>query len=174
MLRRQPAYENVPAMTSPMAVPGAHNAVLVVLSILIAILASFTALDVASRIRTSDGRARGLWLCAAAVALGGGIWAMHFVAMLALSLPGVQIGYDLGLTLASLALAVLFTGAGFTVMAWPAPVPGRTIVAGLLMGCGVVAMHYLGMTAMRMDAHIRYDPAWVAVSVLIALGAATA
>ncbi len=161
-------------MTPPMAVPGAHNAFLVVLSILIASLASFTALDVASRIRTSNGRARGLWLCAAAVALGGGIWAMHFVAMLALSLPGVQIGYDLGLTLASLALAVLFTGAGFMVMARPAPVRGRIVVAGLLMGCGVVAMHYLGMTAMRMDAHIRYDPAWIAVSVLIALGAATA
>lgn len=153
---------------------GAHNTFLVALSILIAIFASFTALDIASRIRAASGRARTIWMCAASLALGGGIWAMHFVAMLAFSLPGVRMGYDLGLTLASLALAIVFTGAGFTTMTWPVPFRGRTLTAGLLMGCGVLAMHYLGMAAMRMHATVGYNRIWLAFSVLIAIGAATA
>lgn len=157
-----------------MVMLGAHNAFLVALSILIAIFASFTALDIASRIRASSGRARAIWICAASLALGGGIWAMHFVAMLAFSLPGVRMGYDLGLTLASLALAIVFTGAGFMTMTWPVPFRGRTLTAGLLMGCGVLAMHYLGMAAMRMHATVGYNRIWLAYSVLIALGAATA
>lgn len=151
---------------------GVHDTSLVALSILIAIFASFTALDIASRIRASRGWTRRIWISAAAVALGGGIWAMHFVAMLAFSVPGMPMGYDLTLTLLSLAVAVVFTGAGFTIMGWRAA--WRTPAAGLLMGMGVLAMHYVGMAAMRMPATLSYAPGWVALSVSIALGAATA
>ena len=71
--------------------PGSHDLVLVALSILIAALASYTALDLATRMRAASGSASLGWLGAAAVAMGGGIWSMHFVAMLAFSLPGVDI-----------------------------------------------------------------------------------
>jgi PAS domain S-box-containing protein len=157
-----------------MIMVGSHDRVLVVLSILVASFASFTALSLASRVRASSGWMRRFWLGAAAVALGGGIWAMHFVAMLAFSMPGMIMTYEPGLTLLSLALAVLFTAAGFIVMGEHAASPQRVFGAGLLMGSGVVAMHYVGMAAMRMDATLDYDPIWVTISVLIAIGAATA
>ena len=157
-----------------MIMAGTHDARLVVLSILIAIFASFTALDIAARIRATESRMHRVWVSAAAVALGGGIWAMHFVAMLAFSVPGMRMGYDLGLTLLSLALAVLFTGAGFAIMGWRWSFQFRALAAGILMGFGVAAMHYVGMAAMRMPGTVRYDPVWVVASVLIALAAATA
>ncbi len=157
-----------------MAMIGPQNPLLFVLSILIAIFASFTALDVAGRIRASDGPARRVWIGAASMSLGGGIWSMHFVAMLALSIPGIQMGFDLGLTLVSLIRAVLFTGGGFTILGGQPAVQGRTAAAGFLMGSGVLAMHYVGMAAMRTRSAISYDLSWVATSVAIAMAAATA
>jgi NO-binding membrane sensor protein with MHYT domain len=70
-----------------MPVHGAHQPVLVLLSILVAFAASYTALDLAGRIRGAEGRVRGAWLVASAIAMGGGIWAMHFVAMLSFQMP---------------------------------------------------------------------------------------
>ncbi len=157
-----------------MSVTGTHDAFLVNLSILIAMFASFTALSLAGRVRASTGWARGTWLAAASLALGGGIWAMHFVAMLALSMPGMEMDYDLPLTILSLGIALLFTGAGFAVMNWERVSRIRVVVAGLLMGSGVVTMHYVGMAAMRMPATLSYERTWLAASVLIAIGAATA
>ncbi|WP_173655688.1 MHYT domain-containing protein [Sphingomonas turrisvirgatae] len=153
---------------------GAHDDFLVALSIGIAIFASYTALSLAGRIRASRQRARRVWLGAAAVTLGGGIWAMHFVAMLAFSMPGMTISYDVGPTLLSLALAIGFTGAGLATLNWQQVTPARTALAGALIATGVVGMHYLGMAAMRMPAALRYDPVWVAISIVIALVAATA
>jgi PAS domain S-box-containing protein len=98
---------------------------------------------------------------------------MHFVAMLAFSMPGMSTAYDPGLTLLSLALALGFTGAGFSLMNWRSDSLTRVLGAGLLMGFGVVAMHYVGMAAMRMDATLSYGQGWLSVSVLIAIGAAT-
>ncbi|MBB4100748.1 MHYT domain-containing protein [Sphingomonas kyeonggiensis] len=157
-----------------MTMTGSHDAFLVVLSILIAIFASFTALSLASRIRSSTGWTKRVWVSAAAIALGGGIWSMHFVAMLAFHMPGLRMGYDLGLTLLSLALALGFTGVGFAMLNWQSVSRGRIAAAGLLIGSGVLAMHYVGMAAMRMPATLNYEPLWFGVSVLIALGAATA
>ncbi len=108
-----------------------HDPVLVALSILIAALASYTALDLATRMRAASGRASRAWLAAAAIAMGGGIWSMHFVGMLAFSLPGIEVSYDLAIS----------------------------------------AMHYTGMGAMRMAAFIEYDPRWVVISIVIAVGA---
>ncbi|WP_422056289.1 MHYT domain-containing protein [Sphingomonas sp.] len=156
-----------------MTMHGAHNGYLVVLSIAVAILASFVSLSLASRIRASRGRARQVWLAAAAATLGGGIWSMHFVGMLAFSMPGVTMGYDSGQTLLSLAIAIAFTGAGLATFNWLRVTARRIALAGLLIGSGAVAMHYLGMAAMRMPATLAYDWGWVTISVMIALGAAT-
>jgi PAS domain S-box-containing protein len=154
-----------------MALVGTHDPALVALSILIATAASYTALDLAGRVRASQGWVSHAWLTAAAVVMGGGIWSMHFVAMLAFRMPGMQVEYDLGITLLSLVFPIAVTGLGFLVVNRPAL--GRTglIVAGLLMAAGIVAMHYTGMAAMRMDADLRYQAIWVAISVLIAIGA---
>ncbi|NMN05310.1 MULTISPECIES: MHYT domain-containing protein [unclassified Novosphingobium] len=157
-----------------MTMTGTHEANLVILSILIAVFASFTALSLAGRVRAGQGWARRVWLAAASVALGGGIWAMHFVAMLAFRLPGMAMRYDPGITLLSLAIAIAFTGAGFAALDRRNQSLPRIAAAGLLMGLGVVAMHYLGMAAMRMDGTMHYDPLWLALSVVIAIVAATA
>lgn len=157
-----------------MIVHGTHDKYLVILSILIAMFASFTALSLASRMRASMGWMHRVWLSAAAVTLGAGIWSMHFVAMLAFSMPGMETSYNLGLTFLSLCIALIFTGAGFAVMNWQAISPQRVVAAGLLIGSGVLAMHYIGMAAMRMAATLSYDRQWLAASILIALGAATA
>lgn len=157
-----------------MILTGTHDRTLVALSIFIAVFASYTALSVAQRIRASSGWARNIWILAATIALGGGIWSMHFVAMLAFSVPGMSMRYDLALTIFSLALALIFTGAGLRVMSDAERSVPRVVVAGLLIGCGVLVMHYVGMAAMHMDATMGYDRAWVAASIFIAIGAATA
>ena len=157
-----------------MTLTGVHDPYLVVLSIIIAIFASFTALSLASRVRASSDRARLLWLFAAATALGGGIWSMHFVAMLAFSMPGMPMSYDVATTLGSLALAIVVTGIGLATWDWRKGQFRRTLAAGMLIGTGVASMHYLGMAAMRMPATLSYDPVWVAISIVIALVAATA
>ena len=157
-----------------MTMTGTHDAKLVILSILIAVLASFTALSLAGRVRAGLGWARWVWLAGAAVALGGGIWSMHFVAMLAFRLPGMEMSYDPWLTLLSLGIAIAFTGAGFAALEQRPETARRIVPAGVLMGAGVVAMHYLGMAAMRMDAAMHYDPLWLGISVVIAIGAAIA
>ncbi|MFG3592111.1 MHYT domain-containing protein [Bradyrhizobium sp. RDI18] len=148
--------------------PGTHDPVLVALSVLIAALSSYTALDLATRMRAASGSASLGWLGAAAVAMGGGIWSMHFVAMLAFSLPGVEISYDPLLTLLSLALPILVAAAAFVVVSQRA---NALVASGIGMGLAISGMHYTGMSAMRMAASIHYDPVWVVLSIAIAIGA---
>src|SRR3954463_9640827 len=104
----------------------AHNSALVVLSVLIAVLGSWTALDLLHRVRANAGATRLWWLVGAATATGGSIWSMHFVGMLAYDL-GMAIQYDTNLTALSLLLAVAATGVGFAAVGIPAaaPRPGR-------------------------------------------------
>lgn len=147
---------------------GSHDTVLVALSILIAALASYTALDLATRMRAASGSASLGWLAAAAVAMGGGIWSMHFVGMLAFSLPGIAISYDPLLTLLSLALPILVAAAAFVVVSQR---PNALVVSGIGMGLAISGMHYTGMSAMQMAAAIHYDPVWVAISIAVAIGA---
>src|ERR687896_2527054 len=151
---------------------GTHDQALVALSILVASFASYTALDLGGRVRAATGLARQAWLVSAAIAMGGGIWAMHFVAMLAFSLP-VTVSYDLGLTVLSLFAAIGATAVGFLI-AGHTRATWHTLAAGVPMGLGVVAMHYTGMAAMRMAAHFRYETLLVAASVAIALVASAA
>jgi len=145
-----------------------HDPVLVALSILIAALASYTALDLATRMRAASGRARRAWLVAAAIAMGGGIWSMHFVGMLAFSLPGTEISYDPFLTLLSLVIPVVIAAAAFAVVGRR---PQTLLASGFAMGLGISGMHYTGMAAMRMAAFIEYDPGWVVLSIVIAISA---
>src|SRR5437667_496123 len=148
--------------------PGSHDPVLVALSVLIAALSSYTALDLATRMRAASGPASLGWLGAAAVAMGGGIWSMHFVAMLAFNLPGIDVSYDPLLTLLSLAIPIVVAAAAFVVVSLR---PTALVVAGIAMGLAISGMHYTGMGAMRMAASIHYDPVWVALSIAIAIGA---
>jgi PAS domain S-box-containing protein len=155
-----------------MAVVGSHDPALVVLSVGIAMFASYTALDLASRMHAASGWARSAWLGAAAVAMGGGIWAMHFVAMLAFSIQ-MPMFYDIELTVLSLIVAILVTGIAFIVVKSKRSGWGAVAAAGLFMGLGIVAMHYTGMEAMRMNATISYDRVLVVASAFIAVGAST-
>src|SRR5919202_192900 len=156
-----------------MTVVGTYDPALVALSVLIATAASFTALDLAGRARAAQGWAAHVWLATAAVAMGGSIWSMHFVGMMAFSMPGTEVHYDLGLMTLSLLLPILVTAAGFFVAGRTEARPAALALSGLLMGLGIVAMHYTGMAAMRMAADLSHDLFWVAVSVLIAVGAST-
>ncbi|MDR7039575.1 PAS domain S-box-containing protein [Methylobacterium sp. BE186] len=150
-----------------------YNPALVALSIAIAVFASYTALDLGARLRDGAAGPRWAWVAGAAVAMGGGIWSMHFVGMLAFEM-GLPAAYDLGLTVLSLLIAVGVTGAAFTVVSRPAAGIRAVLVSGPLMGLGVAAMHYTGMAAMRMPGSLAYSPPVVAVSVAIAVTAATA
>ena len=156
-----------------MSASGTHDHLLVALSVVVAAAASYTALDLASRVRAARGWTRRAWLATAAVAMGGGIWSMHFVAMLAFSMPGMEVSYDTGLTLLSLLIAIGATGLGFSMVNLRRSHTGLLAASGLSMGLGIAAMHYTGMAAMRMQAHIANSAAWVALAILIAIGAAT-
>src|SRR5258705_5163022 len=156
-----------------MVVTGTYNPYLVVLSILIACFASYTALDLAGRLGAARGLARRAWLAAAAITMGGEIWSMHFVAMLAFIMP-IPMSYDIGLTTLSLVVAIVVTGVGFYVISRQGASPLRLVLSGIFMGLGIAAMHYTGMAAMQGHAGLRYDPVFVGLSLAIAIGAATA
>jgi PAS domain S-box-containing protein len=152
---------------------GTHDPYLVALSILVASFASYTALDLGGRVEAAHGLARRVWLAAAAITMGGGIWSMHFVAMLAFLMP-IPMSYDIGLTALSLVVAILVTGVGFRVISSRSASMIRLVLSGAFMGLGIVAMHYTGMAAMRGHADLAYDPLFVALSIVIAIGASTA
>ena len=152
---------------------GSYNPLLVLLSLLVAVLASYTALDMAGRVVTAQGRAAFWWLTGGASAMGVGIWSMHFVGMLAFSLP-IPLGYDVSITLASLAIAIAASAFALWLVS-RRELPWRRLVGGaLLMGVGVAGMHYTGMAALRMKLGIDYDPAIFGLSVVIAVFASGA
>jgi NO-binding membrane sensor protein with MHYT domain/two-component sensor histidine kinase len=155
-----------------MIVTGTYNPYLVVLSILIACFASYTALDLGGHVAAARGLARRAWLVAAAVTMGGGIWSMHFVAMLAFIMP-IPMSYDIGLTTLSLVVAIFVTGGGFYVISRHSASPLRLVLSGIVMGLGIAAMHYTGMAAMRGHAEPSYDRLFVLLSLVIAIGAST-
>lgn len=156
----------------PNAVPTSYDPVLVALSVIIASFGSYTALDLSDRVRSSTAPACWAWVAAAAVAMGGGIWSMHFVGMLAFTMP-MPMAYDLGLTVLSLVLAVAVTAVAFTVVTRQGARRTHLVLAGLFMGLGIVCMHYTGMAALQVPANLSYDPWLVALSVVIAIDAAT-
>jgi signal transduction histidine kinase/CheY-like chemotaxis protein len=153
-------------------VNGTHQFPLVALSILIAICASYTALTLAGRVSVARGRARLAWLLGGSVALGSGIWSMHFVAMLAFHLP-VPIAYDVPLVTLSWLAAVGASAFALFVASRSSVGKVRLGAAGTCLGLAVVTMHYTGMAAVRVQANLNYDVVLVGVSVLIAITAST-
>lgn len=152
---------------------GSYIPSLVIISILVAILASYTALDLAGRVSSAKGRSVYLWIGGGAFAMGIGIWSMHFIGMLAFVLP-INLGYDLLMTVCSLLIAMLSSGFALWVVSQP-ELPLRQLALGaLLMGAGISCMHYLGMAALRMQPGIDYDPGLFGLSLLIAVGASAA
>jgi signal transduction histidine kinase/ActR/RegA family two-component response regulator len=151
---------------------GYYEAPLVLLSVLVAIFASYTALSLAERVRHSHVQAA-RWVAGGAFAMGTGIWGMHFVGMLAFRLP-IRLGYDLGLTLLSWLLPIAVSAVALRQLGRPQLAPAQLAKSGLLLGVGINAMHYVGMAAMRMQPSIVYAPWLVAASVAIAIAAATA
>ncbi|MBV0881593.1 response regulator [Noviherbaspirillum sp. L7-7A] len=145
-----------------------YEASLVLSSILVSILASYTALRLADRVTHSAGNIARWWIAGGAIAMGIGIWSMHFIGMLAFRLP-IAVGYDLGLTVFSLTLPVLVSGLALWQASQP-KLPVKGLAAGaVLMGIGIVTMHYSGMAAMRMQPGIEYDAWLVVASITIAI-----
>ncbi|WP_207878880.1 bifunctional diguanylate cyclase/phosphodiesterase [Pseudomonas sp. 32_A] len=152
---------------------GSYSSSLVLISLCVAILASYTALDLTGRIATAKGRAACLWMGGGALAMGIGVWSMHFIGMLAFSLP-IELGYDLALTAFSLLIAVLSSGFALWLVSQPS-LPWQQLAFGaLIMGAGIACMHYTGMAALRMLPGIDYDPTLFGASLLIAVGASAA
>jgi NO-binding membrane sensor protein with MHYT domain/two-component sensor histidine kinase len=148
---------------------GTYNTWLVIVSVVISILASFVALDLASRVVASHSlSAKRSWLIGGAISLGTGIWSTHFIGMLAFLLP-IQISYDVPITLASLLIAILASLFVFYWLSRDVLTLRRLIVGGVLMGIGIFSMHHMGIVAMRMDPPIRYQPILISLSVCIAM-----
>jgi diguanylate cyclase (GGDEF)-like protein len=151
-----------------------YNFWLVAISFAVATLASYTALDLTGRIfLLASARRRHAWRLGGALALGVGIWSMHFVAMLAFSLP-IKLGYDLATTACSLALAILASYLALYMTTRERLTPSRLLTGGVLMGIGIAGMHYTGMAALHMMPAIHYRPVWFAASLAIAIGASSA
>ncbi len=144
------------------------NPYLVILSILVAIFGSVTALVHANRMRESRGLAELVWIITGGITLGLAIWAMHFIGMLAFHLP-VPVSYDLELTLLSVLPAVTATLLGFYLLRAKEMHSGRIAGGSLIMGLGISVMHYTGMAALKMSPPIIYDPVIVFASVGIAV-----
>ena len=114
------------------------------------------------------------WLALGAASLGCGIWTMHFIAMTGFTVQQTPVTYDIPLTVLSLAVAIVVVSFGVFIVGYRGAAPATLAVAGGITGLGVAAMHYLGMHAMRLDGDIHYDTVTVALSVVIALVAASA
>jgi NO-binding membrane sensor protein with MHYT domain len=136
---------------------------------------SFLGLRCVTLARAREGIARARWLALAAVSIGAtGIWAMHFIAMLGFTIPGQQILYNVPMTIASMLVAVAVVGVGLFIVGFGDGGRTRLLAGGVIIGVGVAAMHYLGMTAMSMQDSMSYNMPLVALSVLIAIVAGTA
>jgi NO-binding membrane sensor protein with MHYT domain len=155
-----------------MLVTGTYDPYLVALSILVACFASYTALDLSAHVGPARGLARRVWLGAAALTMGGGIWSMHFVGMLAFIMP-MPISYHIGLTALSLVVAIVVTGGGFYIISRQSASLLRLVLSGIFMGLGIAGMHYTGMAAMQGPFELSYEPRLVALSVVIAITAST-
>src|SRR5258708_39393751 len=147
---------------------GSYDYRLVALSVLIAVCASYAALELAARTTAARGRTRLLWLAGGAAAMGLGIWSMHYVGMLAFSLP-VPVRYDWPTVLLSLLAAIFASGVALFVVSRHHMGLPQALTGSVFMGGGIAAMHYIGMAAMRLPALCGYSLGLVALSVILAI-----
>ncbi|NBF12227.1 putative bifunctional diguanylate cyclase/phosphodiesterase [Pseudomonas sp. Fl4BN1] len=151
-----------------------HNPVLVLLAYLVACAASFATLDMAERVSHVERPAsQRLWRWVGACSLAGGIWSMHFIAMLAFEAP-LEIHYDLPLTLLSLLIALIAAWLAMNTLSHARLPWWRYGVAAVWIGLGICTMHYVGMAAMRSSASLYYEPLLMGLSVLVAIGCSLA
>ena len=150
---------------------GDYNLWLVLLSYGVSVAGALTGLLMTRYIRQTDGGISFLWLAAASLVIGGcGIWAMHFLGMIAYD-PGAMVSYDIAITATSFVVPVLFTGIGlYCVTRWGGTA-AALLIGGVFMGSGVATMHYSGMAAMRIAATMRYDSVLLIASLGIAVAA---
>ena len=145
-----------------------------VLAYLMSCMGCFLGLRCTTRARAYQGAARARWLALAAVAIGStGIWVMHFIAMLGFTIPDESIRYNVPVTILSMVIAVVVVGIGTFIVGFKEG-NGPLALGGLIIGCGVASMHYIGMSAIRVQDSLTYNPLLVGASVVIAVIAGTA
>jgi NO-binding membrane sensor protein with MHYT domain len=150
---------------------GTHSYWLILLSVIVATMASFVGLDLGGRLeRFRHHGMRSLWLVAGALSIGMGIWTMHFIGMLGFHLP-IAVSYDIWITLLSLVMAIAGCGASLALVSSGSMGAGKLFGGGTLIGVAIVSMHYTGMAAMKLVPPIRYDPWVVILSIFIAVAA---
>ncbi len=151
--------------------PVTWDSVLICVSLIVAFIASFTALDTAGRVAVSRGWSARFWLLVGGIAMGIGVWAMHFIGMLAMMMP-MMMRYDTRLTILSLLVAILASVLAFGQTVGGLHLTRQRLLRGtLILGAGVVVMHYLGMYALLIEPQPEWNALLVALSVLIAFAA---
>ena len=149
-----------------------YSPFLVAASVLVAIMAGFTCLRLTNGLRNLPVARRKVRIAQAAIALGGGIWSMHFIGMLAVTLPFL-VTYDPLLTLSSALIAILIAGCGLLLLHSGERTSLRILASGSLTGIGIASMHYTGMAAISSNCIVTYRPAGIATAILIAIAAST-
>jgi NO-binding membrane sensor protein with MHYT domain len=150
-----------------------YDPILVIFSIIVSIMGAYTCFDLVIKIRKNGQDVEKKLLITAAFAIGGSIWAMHFVAMLAVDLP-VLIRYDVLTTIVSGLVSVLMTAVALLIISTAPYTIKRVLVAGVIMGFGISSMHYVGMSAIRGNCGLSYSMLWILVSIFIGMAASTA
>src|SRR5579863_2458942 len=150
------------------SIPATYDYRLVALSVLIAIFAAYAALHLAGRVAATRKQVRGIWLVGGAIAMGTGIWSMHYTGMLAFRLP-MKVYYHVPTVVLSLLAAIFASFVALFVVSRPRLTPLRVLGGSCLMGAGIATMHYTGMAAMRLAAHHHYHPGLWLLSVFLAV-----
>ncbi|WP_416669975.1 MHYT domain-containing protein [Egbenema bharatensis] len=148
--------------------PISYDPILVIVSAFAAILAAFIALEMTNRLLIAKDTFRTFWLTSGSIALGSGIWTMHFIGMLAVSLP-IGVTYNVPILTASLLLPVIAAFQALSITCRPVVKISTLIIGGVVAGLGIAIMHYVGMAAMQMSADLSYNPILFALSVFIAI-----
>jgi NO-binding membrane sensor protein with MHYT domain len=148
-----------------------YNMLLVLVSYAIAVFGSYVGLNLAIRVPSAKpGADLYFWVALSSVAIGGAIWSMHYIGMMAVDMK-MPVTYDLGLTIVSMLLAILFVAVGIVIVGRGASSIAKLIGGGVLMGLGVAAMHYTGMASMQMEATMSYNTTLLIASITIAIAA---
>lgn len=145
-----------------------HDYRLVLLAAAICLFSSYTSMSLLQRARQAEDGAKKHWTVLTAIAAGAGVWATHFVAMIAYD-PGMPVAYDVVITLISVLVAVVITGLGFAIFIYQDGL-GAIVAAGVVAGLGIAAMHLTGMTGVRLSGYLEYDTSFITASVLIGIG----
>jgi PAS domain S-box-containing protein len=149
-------------------ISGTYSYWLVALSFVIPVLTSYTAVDLAERVTANHGVARRAWLSGGAIAMGSGIWCMHYIGMLAFHMS-MPVQYHIPTVVLSLCAAIIASFVALYVVSRQQMTRTNVILGSFLMGIGIAAMHYIGMASMRMGATPVYNVAMLAVSIVLAI-----